>query len=156
MTTDRTDAKLLRLYTDAGDKSADDELFTRYIDFVYTAARRQLADPHLAEDVTQAVFLLFIRRAKSIRPANIPGWLFNAIRYTCLNARKMRPRRAYHEHQAAAATEVHPSMTSTDNELLNQLDDLLGSLRPADRQILLMRYLHSQDIPRLSATIGLS
>ena len=54
MTDDRSDAELLRAYAEHGSRDALGELARRYIDLVYSAARRHTRDSHLAEDVTRA------------------------------------------------------------------------------------------------------
>src|SRR5438034_11714051 len=72
--TDMTDADALHQYAHNGSAQAFRELVTRYTGLAYAAARRQLrGDAHLAEDVTQAVFIVLARRAGSIRdPAVLP------------------------------------------------------------------------------------
>jgi len=80
------------------------ELVRRHIDFVYSAALRQTHDPHLAEDVTQVVFIILGQKAGSIRRSTpLAGWLFNTTRYAALNAIRMEKRRRHHEQQAARA-----------------------------------------------------
>src|SRR4051794_22555927 len=88
-------------------RQQDDEfsqLVRRYIDFVYSAALRQArGDSHLAEDVTQAVFIILVRKHRTLDERLLPGWLFKTTRYTANNAIKMKMRRINHERKASAA-----------------------------------------------------
>ena len=52
------DSELLRQYAESGSETAFTELVKVYIDFVFSAALRQVGgDAHLAQDVTQSVFV---------------------------------------------------------------------------------------------------
>ena len=76
------DGQLLQQYTRERSESAFGELVTRHIDLVYSAALRVAGgDSHLAEDVTQMVFIDLARKALSL-PCDIvlAGWL---QRHTC-------------------------------------------------------------------------
>src|SRR5271170_4886983 len=111
----------LSQYIQTGSRSALDQLIREHVDFVYATAARQLGDAHLAEDVTQAVFIVLARRAKSIkREAALPGWLFKTTRYAALNAIKMEQRRRKHEQAAAAQRPeaVMPSATAEADPLI--------------------------------------
>ena len=58
------------------------QVIAEHLDWVYGAALRQVRDHHLAEDVTQAVFLLLTRKAAFMpRETRLTGWLFQAVRY---------------------------------------------------------------------------
>ena len=60
------DMALLREYASRGSEAAFETLVSRRVGFVYSAALRQVRDPDLAEEVTQAVFIILAQRAGRI------------------------------------------------------------------------------------------
>ena len=85
---------LLRRYTREDSQAAFATLTARYVNLVYAVCLREVHNPALAQDVTQAVFLLLARTAPSFRSKTaLPGWLFRTARFTARNARTREERR---------------------------------------------------------------
>ena len=61
------DSALLERYARPRDQSAFAQLAQRYLDLVYSAAARRVGDRHLAEDVTQAVFMILANKPRAAR-----------------------------------------------------------------------------------------
>jgi DNA-directed RNA polymerase specialized sigma24 family protein len=51
-----TDIELLDAYARDRSEEAFRELVARHVDFIYSAAMRQLRNPHLAQEATQSAF----------------------------------------------------------------------------------------------------
>ena len=77
------DLELLQRYSETGCEAAFVELVKRYVDLVYSAAMRQVSgDAHLAQDVTQSVFIDLARKAASFSSRTIlTGWLYTSTRF---------------------------------------------------------------------------
>jgi RNA polymerase sigma factor (sigma-70 family) len=100
------DWSIVRQYVDKGSDSAFADLVKRYINLVYGASLREVHDHQLAEDVTQAVFLLFARKAKSFNSdVGLASWFFRTAvltsRSALRNERRLKAREAKAMENAA-------------------------------------------------------
>src|SRR5579862_98760 len=100
----RNDDQILREYANSRSESAFVELVARHADWVYSAALRSAGDPHRAQDVTQAVFLLLAQHPEKAIGKSLSGWLFNVTRYCVMNARRSERRRSKREREAGEMT----------------------------------------------------
>jgi DNA-directed RNA polymerase specialized sigma24 family protein len=58
------DMTLLREYATRNSEAAFETLVARRVNPVYSAALRQVRNPHLAEEVTQAVFIILAQKSR--------------------------------------------------------------------------------------------
>src|ERR1051325_2230228 len=93
-----TDQELLRDYAERRSDAAFAELVRRHVDLVYSAALRMVRDSHLAEDVTQGVFVALARSARQLtdRPV-LSGWLHRTAQNLAANAVRSDVRRRSRE-----------------------------------------------------------
>ncbi|HTG44911.1 MAG TPA: sigma factor, partial [Verrucomicrobiae bacterium] len=97
-----SDMDLLHEYARTNSEQAFRALVDRHVNLVHAVALRQTNLPHLAEDVTQAVFIILAEKAGSIPPKTIlAGWLFRATRFAAANVKRAEARRGHWEQQAA-------------------------------------------------------
>lgn len=142
------DSELLRRYAD----SRSEEAFAQFVDsnlgLVYQAAlRRTNGDTHLAEDVVQQVFSSAAKNARSIARHSVPaGWLYVATRNAAANLMRAERRRKAREQKAFDMHDSTPETGPTPNwgELRLQLDAVLDSLDPKDRDAVLLRCLQGR------------
>lgn len=153
---DANDAALLRAVA-AGDHRAADVLVRRHVDLVYTCARRQLRNSSLADDVTQAVFLILQRKAAALSGKRVlASWLIVTTRYAARNMNTREDRRRRHEQRAAEAHPVRlPPNTPADYaEVLPILDDAIESLRETDREAVMLRFFQDQSYDQIAKALA--
>jgi len=156
-----SDLNLLSAWTRDKDRSAAGELIRRHIDFVHAVARRRVGgDEHLADDVTQAVFILLLRKAHKIHSeAAMASWLYTTTGYAANNAMKMMRRRKHHEERAAQLPreiETDPRTMAESADLQPLLHEAIDQLPRTDRQCVIMSFLQEKTHHQVAAAVGLS
>ena len=156
--TDQSDSSLLREFADHRSQAAFTDLVARHSDWVYSAAVRMVRDPHTAEDVTQAVFLVLADKAGKLGAVPLHRWLFKVTRYAAANAIRARARRDKHERLAAMASSetYQPDPDQMWREISPVLDDSMSRLRSRDRDALLLRFYQQKSMAEVGAALGVS
>jgi RNA polymerase sigma factor (sigma-70 family) len=154
----RTDQELLRDYSTSRSEPAFAELARRHVDFVYSAALRMLRDTHLAEDVTQGVFMALAQAAAQLAEHPVlSGWLHRTARNLAVKAIRTDARRRAREHEAAAMNELLSGESDASwEQIAPHLDDALGELDDPDRDALLLRYFERKSAREMAETLGIS
>ncbi len=149
---------LLRRFVQEDSQEAFAALTARYIDLVYSVCLREVHDPELAQDVTQAVFLLLARTAPRIRSRTaLPSWLFRAARFASQNARTREQRRRRHEEKVA---QMMQSDAETNDTLWDEVEPLLNqsltALSQTDQDCVLLRFFQGMSFAEAGTALGLS
>ncbi len=152
-----TDADLLTAYTEQGSEAAFSELVGRYIDFVYAAALRMAADPQIARDVTQCVFIALARQGGKLaaRPV-LSGWLHRTAHNLASTAVRAEVRRRKREQEAMSMISLSNSQEADWQDIQPVLDDGLAWLGEPDRDALLLRYFERKTAREVAERLGLS
>ena len=75
--TELDDHELLAEFTLSGSETAFATLVARHVNLVYSTALRVTGNPHHAEEVSQAVFLILASKAGKLSPhVVLSGWLY--------------------------------------------------------------------------------
>jgi RNA polymerase sigma factor (sigma-70 family) len=153
-----TDQQLLRDYSLARSEPAFAEFVRRHVDFVYSAALRMVYDAHLAEDVTQGVFVAVAQNSRRLADHPVlPGWLHRTTQNLAANTVRSEVRHRAREQEAAAMNEL----CATESEALWEhiapdLDAALGDLSEGDRDALLLRYFQRKSAREIAQALGVS
>ena len=153
-----TDHDLLHAYARKNSQAAFAELVARHINLVYSAARRQVRAPQLAEDITQSVFLDLARHAPDF-PVDQPlaPWLHIVTRRTAIDTIRRESRRTAREQtaaQLAASAAMPPSSPSMWSQLEPHLDEAVAALSAPDRHAILLRYFENKSLREIGESLG--
>jgi RNA polymerase sigma factor (sigma-70 family) len=149
------DMALLREYAVRNSEEAFAMLVSRYVNLVYSVALRQVRDPHLAEEITQAVFIILARKANKLTQHTLlSGWLCRTARYVSADAIKIQRRRQHREQEAF----MQPALNEPDNEAWLQiaplLDTALEQLGETDHNAIVLRFFEGKSMKEVGAALG--
>ena len=152
------DGQLLQQYTRERSESAFGELVTRHIDLVYSVALRVAGgDSHLAQDVTQTVFLDLARKATSLpQDAVLAGWLYRHAWFTAAKMVRTERRRQTREQTAMEMRALDDNTGSPWELIAPHLDEGLNQLSASDRDAIVLRFFKQQDFRVIGAALGVS
>jgi RNA polymerase sigma factor (sigma-70 family) len=151
-----TDADLMARFVTRRDGAALEALIRRHGSMVWSVCRRVLSNEQDAEDAFQASFLVFVRKAASIRGrAQVGNWLYGVAYRTALKARSATALRRNKERRAAAMT---PAQTPTEEkwtEWLPLLDQELARLPDKYRTALVLCELEGRPRKEAARQLGI-
>jgi RNA polymerase sigma factor (sigma-70 family) len=152
------DLTLLRTYAAEGSEAAFETLVSRHVHLVYSAALRQMRDPHLAEEVAQAVFILLARKAGWLsRKASLSGWLVKTTRFVALAQNRAAARRRHYEHEAYMQAQDQDSPADPVwEEISPLLDEALVQLGNRDRQAVVSRFFEGRSLSEVGRSLGVA
>ncbi|MFN8558648.1 MAG: sigma-70 family RNA polymerase sigma factor [Dehalococcoidia bacterium] len=129
---DRTDEELVLLVR-GRDERAFETLYDRYADLVYSVALRVLADPTLAQDVAQEVFLRIWRAPESfdIGRGRFSNWLVSVARNRAVDEVRLRGRRRLREVGAQSMADDPPDGQAEDPAVAAQTEIERSAVRRA-------------------------
>jgi RNA polymerase sigma factor (sigma-70 family) len=154
------DVELLRSYAENRSEAAFAELVRRHLNLVYSAALRRVGgDTHLAEDVSQKVFIALARQASSLRGrAVLTGWLYTAARFAAIQVVRTERRRRDREQEAEIMNELIPIPPPNPDwdKLRPVLDELMDRLNERDREALLLRFFEGRAFAELGRALDVT
>ncbi len=153
------DWQLLSNYAKRNSEEAFRALVDRYAGLVYYTALRHVGKPHVAQDVTQSVFIALAHKAGSIRHRTVlSGWLFRATRFAVMNLMREEVRRQRRE-QEASMDEMTLRSDETESiweRISPHLDDALAKLSSKERDAVLARFFENKSHKEVARTLGVS
>ena len=146
------ESELLERYLTRRDQAAFEALLQRHGAMVLGVCRRILGNEADAQDAFQATFLVFVRKAGSIRPRALVGnWLHGVAHRTALKARAMN--RLHQAKLRQAAT--RPREVNADREELQALlDEAINRLPARNRAALVLCELEGQSLKEAAQRLG--
>lgn len=149
--------KLLQEYVRSRSDDAIRALVGKHSAIVYATALRCLnGDRAAAQDVTQEVFLLLLRKASGLQGVLLSGWLYRQACRRSANYIRSESRRRHRERIAADEMETDAPAEEESPFLSRELDDALLSLPSADRDAVVLRFFEGKDFRGVGSALEIT
>ena len=149
------DMDLVRQYARNNSEEAFATLVSRHVNLVYSVAVRQVRDAHLAQEITQTVFIILARKAASLSPKTvISGWLYRTARYASAKALTLRRRRETREQEAYMRAQSNDTPADTWRYIEPLLETAMSQLGEKDHDALVLRFFEDRSFRDVSSVLG--
>ncbi len=150
------DAELLREYVHRGSDEAFRHLVELHAGMVHGAALRVVRNDSVAEEVTQAVFIILARKAPSLpRKTVLAGWLYRTTRFVAMEAVRRERRRLEREERMTHMNDSDKG-ASVWEQIAPELDEALSGLGKTDRDAVVLRFLEQRTFVEVATALSIS
>ena len=149
-----------------GDQNAFTALVNRYQKWVHTLVWRKIGDFHVAEEITQDVFLKVYNKLGTLKPPeHFPGWLYVITTRHCIAwlRKKRKPTTSLDampapelEELCYAQYEASRGETSAVEHQREIVKRLLQKLPESERTVVTLHYLAEMSCEEISEFLGVS
>jgi uncharacterized protein (TIGR03435 family) len=151
------DIALLKEYAENGSEPAFAALVGRHVNLVYSAALRSTGNAHAAQEISQAVFIILARKAKSLGDKTVlSGWLYQTARLTAVNYVRGEIRRQHREQEAFMQSILDQPDGEAWRQIAPLLDDAMGRLGEKDRNAVVLRFFENKNLAEVGLALGAS
>jgi uncharacterized protein (TIGR03435 family) len=154
---DCEDHSLLRDYVERNSEEAFATLVARHVNKVYSVAMRHTGNPHQAEEITQAVFVILAKKSRGLgKGVVLSGWLYNAARLTSVTLVRSEIRRARRQQEAHMQTFANETEDDAWPQIAPLLDEAMANLNEADRHAVVLRFFDQKSMREVGNEMGAS
>jgi len=151
------DSALLQEYVEHGSEEAFATLVARHVNKVYSIALRHTRNPHQAEEITQAVFVLLARKSRQLGERVIlSGWLCRTARLSAMTFVRSEIRRTRREQETHMQNSLHESESEVWPQIAPLLDAAMAGLSDADHDAVALRFFDGKSMKEIGAALGAS
>jgi uncharacterized protein (TIGR03435 family) len=151
------DIALLKQFAENDSESAFAEIVSRHLNLVYSTALRSVGNAHAAQEISQAVFIILARKAKSLGAKTVlSGWLYQTTRLTAANFLRTEIRRQKREQEAFMQSILNESESEAWLQIAPILDDAISKLGARDRDAIVLRFFENKNLREVGAALGAS
>jgi RNA polymerase sigma-70 factor (ECF subfamily) len=143
-----------------GDTRAFGQLVQHYQTPVYNLAYRMLGDATEAEDAAQETFLRAYTQLKSYKPElKFASWLLSIAAHDCIDRARRRKFVGFSlddeaAHETMPAADADPAEVVMTRERAAEAQQLLQTLSPDSRAIIVLKYWHDWSVEEIAKTTG--
>ena len=149
------DSALLREYVERDSEEAFAALVTRHVNKVYSVALRLTGNPHSAEEITQAVFVILARKSRQLgKRVILSGWLYQTARLTAVTFIRGGIRRARREQEACMQTILNENESEAWRQIAPLLDAAMAGLNETDRHAVVLRFFDGKSLREVGTALG--
>jgi len=151
-----SDRQMLERFVEQRDERAFEALLVRHGPMVFNVCRQLLRDQVDAEDAYQAVFLVLVQKARSVRVDHSLGpWLYTVASRVAARARANRQRQKAREFSAGEERLDLPTSDSVDrHEIPRIVQEELSRLPERLRAPMILCYLQGMTHDRAALELG--
>lgn len=151
------DLVLLREYVERDSEEAFATLVERHVNKVYSIALRQTRNPHQAEEITQAVFVILAKKSRSLpKTVVLSGWLCRTAHLAAMTFLRSEIRRSRRERKARMQTLPNEPESDLWFQIAPLLDTAMAGLSETDHHAIVLRYFDGKSMKEIGAALGAS